>query len=131
MDKHGQDKTKVSIQHQPYSDHASLVWLKNYKDADALLAHWLMKLEKCNFKTVHRTGKAHGNADGISRCHICYNPRCVVIVPRVVPSDSEPSPTVWMVCKRVRRAKHKAHSVSYTDHSGMDTMTESTTTTLN
>ena len=45
------------------TDHASLAWLKNYKDADGMLALWLAKLEEYNFTPVHRAGKAHGNAD--------------------------------------------------------------------
>ena len=56
------------------TDHASLVWLKNYKDADGMLARWLAKLEEYNFTIIHRAGKAHGNADGLSRCHLCPNP---------------------------------------------------------
>ena len=35
------------------TDHSSLVWLKNYKDADGMLALWLAKLEEYNFTMVH------------------------------------------------------------------------------
>ena len=76
------------------TDHASLVWPKNYKDADGMLARWLAKLEEYNFTIVHRAGKAHGNADGLSRCHSCPNPRCAGKLPKLVSPDSEPDPVV-------------------------------------
>ncbi len=98
------------------TDHASLVWLKNYKDADGMLARWLAKLEEYNFITVHRAGKAHGNADGLSRCHSCNNPRCIGKLPPLVSSDSEPIPAL-------RPARRRATSDSST--SLADTNTDS------
>ena len=75
------------------TDHASLVWLKNYRDADSMFERYLVKLEEYNFKTVHRDGKAHGIADGLSGCHSCNNQRCAKR-PLLVTSDSEAVPFI-------------------------------------
>ena len=58
------------------SDHSSLRWLLNYKDADGMLARWLAKLQEFDFHIEHRPGRFHGNADGLSRCHKCKNKDC-------------------------------------------------------
>ena len=52
-----------------HTDHASLVWMKNSKDADGMFARWLVKLED-NFDTVHSAGKSYGKADGLPGCHV-------------------------------------------------------------
>ncbi len=49
------------------TDHSSLVWLQNFKDHDAMLARWISSLQSFNYKIVHRPGKKHANADGLSR----------------------------------------------------------------
>ena len=76
------------------TDHASLKWLRNYKDTDGLLARWLTRLQEYDFKVVHRAGKLHGNADGLSRCHACKNPDCKsgAVIPILTSSDSDPEP---------------------------------------
>ena len=56
------------------TDHASLRWLNNYKNCDGMLARWLASLQEYDYSTVHRAGKLHTNADGLSRCHTCQNP---------------------------------------------------------
>ena len=58
------------------TDHASLKWLLNYKDADGMLARWLAKLQAFDFTIEHRPGLQHGNADGLSRCRKCNNADC-------------------------------------------------------
>ena len=71
------------------TDHSSLRWLKNYRDADGMLARWLAKLQQYDFVIEHRPGAAHGNADGLSRCHSCKNDDCPgkLIVPQT-PAES-------------------------------------------
>ena len=49
------------------SDHASLKWLRNFKNIDGLLARWLATLEKYDYTIIHRKGPQHANADGLSR----------------------------------------------------------------
>ena len=49
------------------TDHASLIWLKNFNEPDGILARWISLLETFDFQTQHRTGFLHGNADTLSR----------------------------------------------------------------
>ena len=48
------------------TDHASLVWLRNFKDAEGMLARWISKLETYDYKLEHRSGVKHTNADALS-----------------------------------------------------------------
>jgi hypothetical protein len=58
------------------TDHSSLRWLNNYEDADGMLARWLASLQTYDFSIIHRQGKLHSNADGLSRCTKCKNEAC-------------------------------------------------------
>ena len=49
------------------TDHSSLVWLRSFKEPEGQLARWLERLEEFQFEVVHRKGRAHGNADALSR----------------------------------------------------------------
>ena len=49
------------------TDHASLKWLKNFKNIDGMLARWLAKLDTYDYEFIHRKGEAHSNADALSR----------------------------------------------------------------
>ena len=50
------------------TDHKALKWLKNFKQPEGQLYRWLEELEEYNMETiVHRPGKKHCNADGLSR----------------------------------------------------------------
>ncbi|PFX12172.1 Retrovirus-related Pol polyprotein from transposon 17.6, partial [Stylophora pistillata] len=49
------------------TDHSSLRWLMNVKDASGRLARWALLLQQYDFEIVHRPGKMHGNADSLSR----------------------------------------------------------------
>ena len=49
------------------TDHKSLVWLHRYKDTEGMMARWLHTLQQFQFSIVHRAGRDHGNADGLSR----------------------------------------------------------------
>ena len=53
-----------------YTDHSSLRWLVNVKDATGRLARWAFKLllQQYNFEIIHRPGCQNGNADALSRC---------------------------------------------------------------
>ena len=55
------------------TDHASLVWIRNFKEPEGQLARWLEKLQEYNFTVVHRQGSRHCNADALSRvpCRQC------------------------------------------------------------
>ena len=49
------------------TDHASLVWLQNFKEPEGMVARWIQRLSVFDYTTIHRAGKLHGNADGLSR----------------------------------------------------------------
>ena len=63
------------------TDHMSLVWLHRFKDTEGMLSRWLHYLQQFQFSIIHRPGKDHGNADGLSRapsspCRQCTRPDC-------------------------------------------------------
>ena len=70
------------------TDHASLRWLKSFKEPEGMLARWLSVLGTYDFVLEHRPGAKHGNADGLSRttggkkCKPCPRddcPQCVSV----------------------------------------------------
>ena len=63
------------------TDHKSLVWLHRFKDTEGMMSRWLHSLQQFQFSIVHRPGKDHGNADGLScapssPCRQCTRPDC-------------------------------------------------------
>ena len=63
------------------TDHKSLVWLHRFKDTEGMMSRWIHALQQFQFSIVHRPGKDHGNADGLSRapsspCRQCTRPDC-------------------------------------------------------
>ena len=63
------------------TDHSSLKWLTNFKDADGMLSRWLTILGAYRYTVEHRKGEIHLNADALSRiprrcpredCPNCY-----------------------------------------------------------
>ena len=55
------------------SDHGALRWLLNFKDPEGQIARWIQVLGEYDFRIIHRAGRSHGNADGMSRlpCRQC------------------------------------------------------------
>ena len=49
------------------TDHGSLRWLTNFKNPEGQVARWLETLSSFTFTIEHRSGRLHGNADGLSR----------------------------------------------------------------
>ena len=49
------------------TDHSSLRWLMNVKDATGRLARWSLLLQQHDFDITHRPGREHSNADSLSR----------------------------------------------------------------
>ena len=50
------------------TDHSALPWLWESKDVFGQCARWFGLMAEFDFKLVHRSGSAHGNADALSRC---------------------------------------------------------------
>ncbi len=46
------------------TDHASLNWLRNFKEQEGVGARWITRLQLFDFKIMHRPGKHHSHADG-------------------------------------------------------------------
>ena len=68
------------------TDHASLIWLTNFKEPCAILARWITKLGPYTdlWDIEHRPGLKHGNADAMSRlpercCPRVSCPECSVV----------------------------------------------------
>lgn len=56
------------------TDHASLKWLMEFKDPEGQVARWLQIIGTYDLsRIIHRPGRIHGNADGLSRrpCKQC------------------------------------------------------------
>jgi transposase InsO family protein len=53
-----------------FTDHGSLQWLLNLKDANGRLARWALKLQGHDMTIHHRAGRLNGNADALSRAPV-------------------------------------------------------------
>lgn len=49
------------------TDHASLIWLKKFKDPEGMLARWISVIDMYDCEIKHRQGSLHQNADSLSR----------------------------------------------------------------
>ena len=49
------------------TDHASLRWLMNFREAEGLMGRWFQLLAEFHFVIQHRKGNKHLNADALSR----------------------------------------------------------------
>ena len=63
------------------TDHKSHKSLHRFKDTEGMLSRWLHSLQQFQFSIIHRPGRDHGNADGLSRapsspCRQCTRPDC-------------------------------------------------------
>ena len=73
------------------TDHAALSWLRRTPEPMPQLARWLTFIEEFDYEVVHRKGRSHANADGLSR--IGPNRPNEDIKPKKVGDDSESSDT--------------------------------------
>ena len=49
------------------TDHASLRWLKSFKEPEGQVARWIETLDSYDYTLLHRPGVKHTNADALSR----------------------------------------------------------------
>ncbi len=71
------------------TDHA---WLQNFKEPQGVVARWITRLQPFPFKIVHRPGKHHRHADGLSRrasrpCKRDACPECAPLLHQVTPQE--------------------------------------------
>ncbi len=66
------------LRHRPFilrTDHQPLKYLKTMAPLDGHVERWLTAMGDYDFEVVHRSGKAHANADSLSRAvHIAKSP---------------------------------------------------------
>ncbi len=48
------------------TDHASLMWLRNFREPEGMVARWIARLQPFDFAIVHRPDKYHSHADLLS-----------------------------------------------------------------
>ena len=75
------ERWKYYLLHRPFllrTDHLSLKYLESMTAPTGMIQRWLHTLAQYTFSIVHRAGKKHGNADGLSRA------------PHLVPEPSGP-----------------------------------------
>ena len=59
------------------TDHKSLVWLNSVKEMEGMMSRWMhLWMQQFHFVIVHRAGRYHGNADGLSRVLTSPCPQC-------------------------------------------------------
>ena len=69
------------------TDHNGLVWLLGFKSIEGQLARWLEELTTYDLTILHRSGKEHGNADGLSRIPSRFTCDCP---PRSIEAENIP-----------------------------------------
>ena len=81
------------------TDHASLTWLRNFKEPEGVLARWISTLETYNFSIQYRSSAKHSNADGLSRIpkRKCKNSTCPECFPQTALEKCEQFYTVQKV----------------------------------
>ena len=67
------------------TDHAPLIWLRNFKEPEGLIARWISIIETNDYTIQYRPDRHHQNADSSSRKpkRKCPNTACVDCYPTV------------------------------------------------
>ncbi len=75
------------------TDHVSLTWLHNFRETEGMVARWISRLQPFDFTIVHRPGKHHRHADGLSHrtSRACKRETCPECKPlqKAVTTESE------------------------------------------
>ena len=65
------------------TDHAPLIWLRNFKEPEGLIARWISIIETYDYEIQYRPGRHHQNADSLFRIpkRKCPNTACAECYP--------------------------------------------------
>ena len=78
------------------TDQSTLRWLlTTFKNPEGQISRWTEVLSTYNFDIQHRTGRLHGNCDGLSRILCNHCPRCRRLEEKEEQNSSEP----YCLCK--------------------------------
>ena len=97
------------------TDHKSLVWIHRFKDTEGMMARWLHTLQQFQFTIVHRAGRDHGNADGLSRvpaspCGQCTRVDCPRVDTAVELADQ---PNQWVTRRTLTSSPYSPKSTGW------------------
>ncbi len=75
------------------TDHASVTWIRNFKEPEGVVARLITRLQPFDFKIVHRPGKHHSHADGLSHrmsrpCKRDTCPECAPLLHQVTADEN-------------------------------------------
>ena len=67
------------------TDHAPLVWLRNFKESEGIIVRWISIIETFDYELKYRPGRQHSNVDTLSRRpkRKCPNSMCQDCFPQV------------------------------------------------
>ncbi|XP_076247766.1 uncharacterized protein LOC143187432 [Calliopsis andreniformis] len=80
------------------TDHAALRWLMSFKRPEGQIARWIERLQEYDIEIRHRGGKAHGNADALSR-RPCADTHCKPCSRREEQDQRETTRTLRTACE--------------------------------
>ena len=100
------------------TDHASLTWLRNFREPEGMVARWIARLQPFDFAIVHRPGKHHSHADGLSRrtSRPCKRETC----PECKPLRKEDTSPPEMACYYTPTFLYQRHFDGYVEMSEED-----------
>ena len=80
-----------------HTDHANLVWIKNFKDAEGMLSRWLTIIDTFDFSIFHRKGTHMQHVDALSRIppRTCKRDACVDCAKKSLNDSLSPEPREW------------------------------------
>ncbi len=100
------------------TDHASLTWLRNFREPEGMVARWIAHLQPFDFAIVHRPGKHHSHADELSRQTSipCKRETC----PECKPPQKEDTSETEMACCYTPTFPYQRHFDGYVEMSEKD-----------
>jgi hypothetical protein len=79
------------------TDHAALLWLRNFREQNARLARWALLLSDQDFSVQHRPGKEHTVPDCLSRDAIYPSPFAIAAYEAFIAANANHSQSVQSI----------------------------------